>query len=505
MKSGAGNQVFAAASTYSGGTTIVGGTLTAANATAVGSAPVTLGGGKLALSGPIPQATKTLTSFANFQVTQGGAPGTNGGASGTLPTSAPFISADNSTLTIASDDNNEANSAFTKTPIAVSASGFFANFTYQNDEGADGITFTLQNDPRGAAAVGGAGGALGYGAGPGGPANNLANAAITNSAAVQFNIYGNGTGFGTNGAVNDSTTPGFVNLGTDTNPLNVSVSYLPSTQTLTYTLTDSTNSAETATFSYNVNLAAVLGGSTAYVGFTGGTGGASSYQTVSNFSYGNLGSGPASVSIANAVVAAANTTSGIELNVTTGNTAAAIGSLNLSTGSRVAIDSVVSGTATRGVLIIPTLTFATTAANAPAAVLDVGNNDLDLQNTSVSVATALVKAGYANGTFNGSGGITSSTAAANVKRNTAVGVIANTDATTNQQLYGSGATLGLFDGSNPAAGDTLVKYTYFGDDNLDGKVDGSRLHPDRQWVPTTSGTLTGWANGDFNYDGKVDG
>jgi hypothetical protein len=54
-----------------------------------------------------------------------------------------------------------------------------------------------------------------------------------------------------------------------------------------------------------------------------------------------------------------------------------------------------------------------------------------------------------------------------------------------------------------------VKYTYFGDANLDGKVDGSdysridnaylynRTHP--------TAPLTGWFNGDFNYDGVING
>jgi hypothetical protein len=86
-----------------------------------------------------------------------------------------------------------------------------------------------------------------------------------------------------------------------------------------------------------------------------------------------------------------------------------------------------------------------------------------------------------------------------------VGVIQNSvDGTpTGAALYGSGTSLGLFDGISPASADVLVKYTYYGDTNLDGKVDGSDYakidyayaHP----------ALTGWANGDFNYDGVVDG
>jgi len=46
------------------------------------------------------------------------------------------------------------------------------------------------------------------------------------------------------------------------------------------------------------------------------------------------------------------------------------------------------------------------------------------------------------------------------------------------------------------------KYTYFGDANLDGKVDGS----DYSLVDSGYGNhRSGWDNGDFNYDGVVDG
>jgi hypothetical protein len=43
----------------------------------------------------------------------------------------------------------------------------------------------------------------------------------------------------------------------------------------------------------------------------------------------------------------------------------------------------------------------------------------------------------------------------------------------NTPVYGSGSALGLFDSYNPAYTDVLIKYTYYGDTNLDGKVDGT--------------------------------
>jgi hypothetical protein len=64
-------------------------------------------------------------------------------------------------------------------------------------------------------------------------------------------------------------------------PILVSLSYNGST--LTETLTDQTTS-QTFHTSYAVDLAGVLG-STALVGFTGSTGGGSSVQTITNFTY----------------------------------------------------------------------------------------------------------------------------------------------------------------------------------------------------------------------------
>lgn len=50
--------------------------------------------------------------------------------------------------------------------------------------------------------------------------------------------------------------------------------------------------------------------------------------------------------------------------------------------------------------------------------------------------------------------------------------------------------------------DLLIKYTYYGDANLDGKVDGSDYSLiDNGYLHH----LTGWYNGDFNYDGIVNG
>jgi hypothetical protein len=82
-----------------------------------------------------------------------------------------------------------------------------------------------------------------------------------------------------------------------------------------------------------------------------------------------------------------------------------------------------------------------------------------------------------------------------------LGVIENDDGHGNP-IYGASAPYGLFDGQDPADGDVLVKYTLYGDADLNGVIDGrdySRIDIGYQ------DHLTGWVNGDFNYDGVVDG
>jgi hypothetical protein len=66
----------------------------------------------------------------------------------------------------------------------------------------------------------------------------------------------------------------------------------------------------------------------------------------------------------------------------------------------------------------------------------------------------------------------------------------------------------LFEGSAPGPGDVLVKFTYYGDTNLDGVVNSSdytRIDAAYLADQSSSNSLTGWFNGDFNYDGVING
>ena len=139
------------------------------------------------------------------------------------------------------------------------------------------------------------------------------------------------------------------------------------------------------------------------------------------------------------------------------------------------------------------------SAGAWTGSLDLTGNDLIVHNGNPTAITSLVANGYNSGSWSGRG-VTSSAAAADSSHLTALGVELNNDG--GQPIFGNGTALGLFDGKSPALTDVLVKYTYYGDANLDGKVDGS------DYTRVDFGFLnhlTGWSNGDFDYDQVIDG
>jgi len=187
----------------------------------------------------------------------------------------------NGVLTLIDGGGSEADASFFSIPQYIAA--FQASFTYlatpvsPNTSMADGATFCIQNDPRGAAALGHNGGQLGVGTpGP-----------ITPSAELCFHIYtgsgGVGYAFTTDGSVPASfTPPGNVEL--TNNPVDVSIYYAAGVMSVTF-------SNEVGGYVFNTNLdigdlTQIVGGTnTAYVGFTGGDGGTASTQTVTNVKF----------------------------------------------------------------------------------------------------------------------------------------------------------------------------------------------------------------------------
>jgi Legume lectin domain/Chitobiase/beta-hexosaminidase C-terminal domain len=173
-------------------------------------------------------------------------------------------------------------------PTQVNVQGFSTDFTFQQAPGtspiADGLTFTIQGV--GSSAVGPGGGGLGYGANlPGGTPG------IAKSVAVKFDLFSNSgegnnsTGLYTNGASPSTpatTLGGGVNLQRD-DVFAVHISY--NGATLSMTIQDTANVAQTFTTSWPVNIPGTVGANTAYVGFTGGTGHYTAVQDILNWTY----------------------------------------------------------------------------------------------------------------------------------------------------------------------------------------------------------------------------
>ncbi len=172
-------------------------------------------------------------------------------------------------------------------------------------------------------------------------------------------------------------------------------------------------------------------------------------------------------------------------------------SLNVSAGSSIVLGNAAAHS-DKTLLVTGGLSLAG-STGAWTGLIDLGGNDLIVHGGSLATLTNQVARGYNAGTWTGAGGgIQSAAAAGNSNHLTALGVIQNSVNGT-----ATGATLySTFDGVASSAGDVLVKYTYYGDTNLDGKVDGS------DYSRIDNGFLhglTGWFNGDFNYDGVVNG
>jgi hypothetical protein len=150
-----------------------------------------------------------------------------------------------------------------------------------------------------------------------------------------------------------------------------------------------------------------------------------------------------------------------------------------------------------GLLITKALTLSATST------LDLNDNDMMVDYTGASelanVVTAIRNARN-GGQWNGFG-ITSTAAKNSAQHNTTLGAIEATDF---KSVYGQSA---MFDSEPIDNTAVLVKYTYYGDTDFNGKVDGADYaRIDAKFnQQVTSGNIGGWFNGDIDYNGKIDG
>jgi CubicO group peptidase (beta-lactamase class C family) len=194
-------------------------------------------------------------------------------------------------LQLTNGGGGEAGSAFSSTPLDVTQ--FATQFSFQLlNANADGFTFCIQGV--GPTALGLTGGGLGYG-----PQRAGGTGGISNSVAIKFDLYSNqgegndSTGLFLNGAA--PTNVGSVNLSNtginlhSGHVFNATITYNGSV--LNVTITDTVTGAS-ATQSYTVNIPSSVGGNTAYVGFTGGTGGLTADQRILKWVFATKPSAP---------------------------------------------------------------------------------------------------------------------------------------------------------------------------------------------------------------------
>jgi glucose/arabinose dehydrogenase len=182
------------------------------------------------------------------------------------------------TLQLTPDAASKAGSVFFDQALSFSNdSSFRTQFSFNTDDGTlggDGLTFTIQNDARQAAAIGGSGGALGFDG-------------IQKGVAVEFDSYKNNSGDVNNNHIAilggstanplKSAIPGFdLNAGTK---INVWVDYNGVSNVLAVYASTSNVRPTVATLKATIDLQTAVGNS-GYVGFTAGTGGATNSHNI---------------------------------------------------------------------------------------------------------------------------------------------------------------------------------------------------------------------------------
>jgi hypothetical protein len=137
-------------------------------------------------------------------------------------------------------------------------------------------------------------------------------------------------------------------------------------------------------------------------------------------------------------------------------------------------------------------------------MLDMFDNDMILEYSGATPLATIenaIRFARNGGLWNTIGGITSTSARTAAQPNKTLGAIEASDWKT---VVGGSA---LFDNEVVDNTSILVKYTYYGDYDFNGKVDGSDYaRVDARFNDQlTFGNIGGWFNGDFDYNGKVDG
>jgi len=379
---------------------------------------------------------------------------------------------------------------------------FNTTFDFQFDQGtanpqADGFTFIIQNSPL--YALGGGGGALGYAGG----------SMTTNSVAVKFDLWNGGPMDSTTGVytgaegVNDTlgATPGLLHVGysMEASGIKFHTNFADTFRanlkydgtTLTETVTDLTTNA-VFTMAYAVNIPQIVGGNCAFVGFGGGTGGATAEQDILNWKFTALPAPAVSSQTINGT--AGNDTITIKKDSTDPTkddvwvNAATTGAPTMQVSNGLTI--VVNGLGGTDTLVldssngnpIPTGTNAVLRLNSGTGTFTIGGTLPTLDSTHiVDVGTSTVNIPY-----------TGTSILPAVQSDLKNGFIKSSDAA------GSSGKFGVADTDTGSA--IKLQYAVIGDTNVDGNVNFTDLLALAQHYGNTG---VDWSKGDLNYDGVV--
>jgi MYXO-CTERM domain-containing protein len=193
------------------------------------------------------------------------------------------------TLRLTTNAANQDSSAFRTATLALAATtNFHTHFQFVLTPGgtqADGVTFVVQADPRGDAAVGGNGGGIGYGMSNGGTP-------IKPSVEVEFDVFQNAWDLNANhvGVMVSGDETTHVAQGTpafqlaSSVPIDAWIDYTAATTTLQVFVsnTGGTKPATALVTTAAVNVFSTVGAG-AYFGFTGSTGGSSELQVLDSW------------------------------------------------------------------------------------------------------------------------------------------------------------------------------------------------------------------------------
>jgi fibronectin-binding autotransporter adhesin len=424
---GSGTLIVTGANGYSGGTKISAGTVSVGNTGSLGGGPVTLQG-----SSPVLQLKPVGTSVT--------------GSSATWNTVGGTASVSSGTLNFGFTGSDQVDAFWDTSKVAYSS--FSTSFTFTaptSGKIADGATFVLQN--AGTNVHGGDNqSSRGYGyanTGAGqGPlvANSIAfvlgSANINGSTGAAGSAIGVGTGNASNATIPSMTnTTGGVNLSSG-DPFQVTISGSSSSTSLNFTITDTLHPSQTETGTLSLGastLGTILGGTSAFVGFTGSiAGGAAGPESISNFVYSLPFTGTF------------NPTNNV--NVTTNSS----------------IDLNYAGASSLGTLAIGSNTLAITNSSGGSANLTMGAVTLSGSPTFSPSASTNLALGSLNDsgtaqtiTVSGAGStgvVTLGSAASSLVNGTIVNVTSGTLASNNATALGSLAAVNVANGATFSAG-----------------------------------------------------